>query len=189
MSVPHENLRVRRTRVLLREALVELVEQRGFDRVTVGRICEHAMVSRAAFYRHYRDKYELVEQIFDEAAAALTEGLDQGLDPVVRLRRFFDHVGDYARLYRALLEAKGSPWFAERIRTTLTDMTGTHLRASPPSDDLVATLLGGMLTDTITWWLRHDRPLSTHELADRYAHLATALTARAFPTPTPCQSL
>ena len=28
------------------------------------------MVSRAAFYRNYRDKYQLVEQIFDEAMAA-----------------------------------------------------------------------------------------------------------------------
>ena len=32
------------------------------------------MISRAAFYRNYRDKYELVEQIFDEAVAEMTTG-------------------------------------------------------------------------------------------------------------------
>ncbi|GAA5038009.1 hypothetical protein GCM10023317_93250 [Actinopolymorpha pittospori] len=66
-----ENDRVRRTRTLLRQALVELIEEHGFERLTVGQITERAMVSRAAFYRNYRDKYQLVEQIFDDAMAGL----------------------------------------------------------------------------------------------------------------------
>ena len=70
MSQP--DVRVRRTRALLRQALVELIEDRGFDRVTVGDLTARAMISRAAFYRNYRDKYELVEQIFDEAMAEMT---------------------------------------------------------------------------------------------------------------------
>lgn len=71
MSQPTENVRVRRTRKLLRDALIELIDERGFDRVTVGGITERAMVSRAAFYRNYRDKFHLVEQIFDDAMADL----------------------------------------------------------------------------------------------------------------------
>ena len=70
MSQP--NVRVRRTRALLRQALVELIEDRGFDHVTVGELASRAMVSRAAFYRNYRDKYDLVEQVFDEAMAEMT---------------------------------------------------------------------------------------------------------------------
>jgi AcrR family transcriptional regulator len=53
---------VRRTRRLLREALVELIEEQGFEKTTVSQITERAMVSRAAFYRAYRDKYQLAEQ-------------------------------------------------------------------------------------------------------------------------------
>jgi Bacterial regulatory proteins, tetR family len=47
--VSQPNVRVRRTRGLLRQALVELIEDRGFDRVTVGDLASRAMVSRAAF--------------------------------------------------------------------------------------------------------------------------------------------
>ncbi len=65
------NLRVRRTQKLLREALIALIEERGFDALTVGEITERAMVSWAAFYRNYQDKYDLVEQIFDEALHTL----------------------------------------------------------------------------------------------------------------------
>ena len=64
MSQQIQSLRQRRTQKLLREALIELIEEQGFDSLTVGEITERAMVSRAAFYRNYQDKYDLVEQIF-----------------------------------------------------------------------------------------------------------------------------
>ena len=71
MSQNSDDLRIRRTRKLLREALIALIEERGFDAITVGEIAERAMVSRAAFYRHYQDKYDLVEKIFAEMAEAV----------------------------------------------------------------------------------------------------------------------
>src|SRR2546426_373079 len=67
MTQPVSNLRVRRTQKLLREALIELIEERGFEALTIGELTERAMVSRAAFYRNYQDKYDLVEQMFEEA--------------------------------------------------------------------------------------------------------------------------
>ncbi len=71
MSQNSSDLRVRRTRKLLREALIALIEERSFDGITVGEIAERAMVSRTAFYRYYQDKYDLVEQIFEEMVATV----------------------------------------------------------------------------------------------------------------------
>ena len=62
MSQPGKNVRLRRTQKLLREALIALIEERGFDALTIGELTERAMVSRAAFYRNYQDKYDLVNQ-------------------------------------------------------------------------------------------------------------------------------
>jgi len=73
---PANNLRVRRTKILLREALIELIEERGFEALTIGELTERAMVSRAAFYRNYQDKYDLVEQIFEEAMSALLSAVE-----------------------------------------------------------------------------------------------------------------
>jgi AcrR family transcriptional regulator len=94
---------VRRTRKLLREALLELVEERGFERVTVKAITERAMVSRAAFYRAHWSKYDLVQQIFDEAMDTLSSTLPEDPDATPRERwaGFFGHVARYDRLYRA----------------------------------------------------------------------------------------
>ena len=76
MSHNSGDLRVRRTQKLLCEALIALIEERSFDAITVGEIAERAMVSRAAFNRHYQDKYDLVEKIFEEMIAEVMRGID-----------------------------------------------------------------------------------------------------------------
>ncbi|HEV2633946.1 MAG TPA: TetR/AcrR family transcriptional regulator [Actinocrinis sp.] len=191
MSQQPENLRVRRTRKLLRESLVDLIELRGFDHVTVAEITERAMVSRAAFYRNYRDKFHLVEQIFDDAIAELTGAMaDADQRPVrERLVSFFDHIGQYHRFYGALLGRNGSPWFQERMRTTLSDLASGHAPADPgrpsvaaaaasprpPDESLSAAMLSAVFVQTITWWLANDRPCSPREIANRYARIATLI--------------
>jgi len=178
-KVSQDNVRIRRTRTLLRQALVELIEERGFERVTVGEITQRAMVSRAAFYRNYRDKYQLVEQIFDEAMAALLGTMTDTPERSVldRLTGFFEHIDQYHRLYGALLSSKGSTWFVARMHATLAEMTAQHLPQSP--HDLVPTLLGGMFLQAITWWLDNDRPMPPRRIAEQTAQLSAAVIERA----------
>lgn len=176
MSPPAENVRVRRTRKLLREALVELIEERGFERLTVAEITERAMVSRAAFYRNYRDKFHLVEQIFDDAMEALLGTLGDTRPSRERWVGFFEHIGEYHRLYGALLGRNGSPWFAAKMRTSLAGMTTEHLGGS---DELAPAVLGAMFVQAITWWLERDRRLPPREIAARTGRLASAVIAEA----------
>jgi AcrR family transcriptional regulator len=169
------NVRVRRTRTLLREALVALIEVNGFDRVTVGELCTRAMVSRAAFYRNYRDKYELVEQIFDEAMTEMTTMTDEdNRSPHERLTDFFAHIDSYHRLYAALLGRRGSPWFADRMRTALATMTTGHLPGRT-ADALVPSVISAMWVQTILWWLEHDRPYPPEEIAEQSGALIRAV--------------
>src|ERR1700686_3332021 len=124
MTQSVSNLRVKRTQKLLREALIELIEERGFEALTIGELTSRAMVSRAAFYRNYQDKYDLVEQIFEEAMSALLNAVgDLGREhPPEIWVTFFEHIAQYERLYRALLGRKGSPWFVMKMRATLASL-------------------------------------------------------------------
>src|SRR6201988_3315043 len=62
MPQEQEDLRVRRTHKLLWEALMAELTLRPFEEITVREICERAMVHRSTFYKHYEDKYALLEQ-------------------------------------------------------------------------------------------------------------------------------
>jgi len=64
--------RVRRTRQLLRDALMELTLERGYDRVTVQDILDKADVGRSTFYAHYRDKDDLLVSEFEALHPSLS---------------------------------------------------------------------------------------------------------------------
>lgn len=188
MSQQEKNLRVRRTQKLLREALIELIEERGFDALTVGEITERAMVSRAAFYRNYQDKYALVEQVFEEAMSALLNAvgeLGREHPPQVWIR-FFEHIAEYERLYRALLGKQGSPWFVLKMRASLTELIKEHGRSHsyqpaadhplyPLTDEFVPDLVATMFVEGITWWLEQGRSFPPEEIAKRCALLVSAI--------------
>ena len=188
MTQQVSNLRVRRTQKLLREALIELIEERGFEALTIGEITGRAMVSRAAFYRNYQDKYDLVEQIFEEAMNALLGAVgDLGREhPTETWVKFFEHIEQYERLYRALLGSKGSPWFVRKMRASLAALVkergrfphGPDASARPVhtfSDEFVPDLVSTLFVEAIIWWLEQGRPYTPREIATRSALLASAL--------------
>ncbi len=186
MTQPAKNLRLRRTQKLLREALIELIEERGFDALTVSEITERAMVSRAAFYRNYQDKYDLVEQIFEEARSALLNAvveIGQEHPPQIWVR-FFEHIAEYDHFYRALLGQKGSPWFVIKMRASLAGLikehsaTLPHVGDHPASnflDEFVPDLVSTMFVEAIAWWLERGRPYSPEEIAKRCSLIASAI--------------
>ena len=51
--------RVRRTRKLLQDALVELLAEKSFEAITVQDIATRSTINRATFYAHFVDKYDL----------------------------------------------------------------------------------------------------------------------------------
>lgn len=56
-----EDLRVRRTYKLLSQALMSLLLEKSFEEIFVTDICERAMVHRTTFYKHFEDKYHLLD--------------------------------------------------------------------------------------------------------------------------------
>lgn len=61
-----EDLRVIKTKNLIKGAFIDLVEEKGFDRVTVKDICNKALINRNTFYLHYYDKVDLLNKIANE---------------------------------------------------------------------------------------------------------------------------
>src|SRR5262245_44661257 len=177
--------RVQRTRKLLKDALVELSAKRGFDAVTVGDIVERAKINRATFYRHYQDKYALVEEIFQEAIERLRHDLkppsESALsvalqDPPERLVKLFEHFAEHNNLYRTLLGGNGSSWFAAKMRDHFTEfleqreqLLSQHHANRPGIEEIGMprmvglALASNLLLSTITWWLETGKEYSSKQ--------------------------
>nr|WP_263314088.1 TetR/AcrR family transcriptional regulator [Mammaliicoccus sp. Marseille-Q6498] len=60
------DLRVIKTKKALSESLLDLLANKAFSVVTVNEICEHSLVHRTTFYKHYMDKFDLLQYALQE---------------------------------------------------------------------------------------------------------------------------
>jgi AcrR family transcriptional regulator len=108
LATPPSDRRVRRSRQALRDALVALVLEHGYETVTVEAIIQRADVARATFYAHYSDKAELLASLVEDLATELTARLIPiaATGPAVRgtaVRELFRHADERRELYRVTL--------------------------------------------------------------------------------------
>ena len=71
-----EDRRVRRTKQLIKQSLIELMHEKPFKDITVKDITERADLNRGTFYLHYVDIYDLLSKIEDETLQAIEEMMD-----------------------------------------------------------------------------------------------------------------
>ncbi len=193
MTHDQTDLRVQRTQQLIQDALIELSNERGFNAVTVGEIARRAKVNRATFYRHYQDKYGLVEEIFQEAIERMRQDLDppgevalniDPLNPPQRWVRLFEHFEEHKNLYRALLGSNGSSWFTARMRDQISDLIEQReqLRDQIPTVQRQAPetgiprkaairLASTLLISTVTWWLENGKQYSPKQMASLFLEI------------------
>ena len=174
--------RVIRTRRYLREALIELVIEKGYDQVTVQDITDRATLNRATFYLHYRDKNELLldcaTELFDDIwdRTQISKHATTLLDPATAnpalLQPIIEHFAEHAAFYRVVLGENGVPAFAETVRQyyshALHELIARHMVTSDPAllDTLVYFNAAGVL-GMFSWWVRNDMPHSP-EVMSRY---------------------
>jgi AcrR family transcriptional regulator len=185
----HPDRRVRRTRRLLRQALLELVGEKGYDRVTVQDVLDRADLGRATFYAHFRDKDDLLLSGFDELLAALRSAMalyevgaheapGQGLETT---RVLFDHVAAHRAVYRGLLNSRAGALVLRQARAELVTLTRGHFervvahRGARPTValEVLAEHTVGAMLGVLTWWLDAERSYSAAEIAATFERLTT----------------
>lgn len=167
-----EDLRVRRTRKMLKESLIALSTDHGFATVTVQEIADHAMVNRATFYRHYLDKYDLLDQYMEEVYL-LTEAQEPRGEqdgPPAGLVHLLEHMQEKRDFYRAMLGAKGDPTFALRIKAYIEKRLRSTLSmavSGPPTPLLEMYVSSAAYSGVgaIVWWLEHGQAHSAETVA------------------------
>ena len=100
-----DDRRVRKTKKALQDGLAELMLEKELRNITVRELTDRVDIHRATFYAHYKDVYDLYEQLEDAAIDELSAILvDYNYDELYRL--LIDYVQDNAKLSRLLLDKK-----------------------------------------------------------------------------------
>ncbi len=170
-----EDLRVHRTRKSLEQALIEGTVEKGFEALTVRDITRRAMVNRSTFYRHYLDKYDLLEQHLnaiyqglEEEGRIVEEGRYEGLIELLK------QLQQFSNFYRLVLGTHSDTFLSLRFR----QQTQQHCRAyfqqtfpeatADPDTlpfDLKFTTVSSAASSALLWWLEQERPSTPEQFA------------------------
>ena len=110
--------RVRYTKMVLKQSLLELMKTRPINKITVTEICELADVNRGTFYTHYTDPYDLLNQIENELFEKIHESLGRKLnfsDVSDLLVDIFEAIQENRDLCAVLFSDFGDKDFLKRI--------------------------------------------------------------------------
>ena len=171
--------RIRRTHQRLGSALVELIQEKPMDEVTVQEVLDRAAVGRSTFYLHFRDKNDLwlsqLEQFLEIMSTLLTVRKEKSLR-VVPVTEMFAHIGEQKKLYQAMVEAgaldafydMAQDYFARAIKQRL--LESGRLGKLPQRElNVRAYALAGSLLSLLEWWIDHGAKDPPEEM-DRVFH-------------------
>lgn len=97
--------RILRTRHKLSMALVELIQEKAIEAVTVQDVLDRASVGRSTFYLHFRDKNDLLLSVLEWFLETMSTELNRRGEKSLRVMpvtEMFAHIGGQNRILRAL---------------------------------------------------------------------------------------
>jgi AcrR family transcriptional regulator len=181
--------RVRRTRRALREAMLDLMQEKGYEQVTIEELTNRADIGRTTFYLHYNAKQDLLLEQFGEMVDQLVAQLSQiplsswGQEGDLRsvddhpsrpITMIFYHAAENEDLYRIVLQGEGVDQAAQRLQTIMTNAVNAymHHKLGDESErmnlqiplDVFANYFAGALLGVLKWWLEASMPYTPQEM-------------------------
>lgn len=171
------DLRVIKTKKALVESMMECLEKKPFEDLTVQYICDKAMVRRATFYTHFADKFELLgytvrcqyqsfpslQQI--NALSTPKEMYHQMVEDAVHF------LAEHIVLFQSLASSQMTHMILNIVRTELEkdllpniEKRMQHHDLNELSPQLVFHFYLHGIFGSFMWWVREDYPISKEEL-------------------------
>ena len=182
--------RVKRTRRLLRDALVSLILRKDFASITIREITDRAEVAYITFYRHYESLDQLLMEVLDEGLDELMAHIEtlakqsdtSALETEGRL--IFEYIEQKADLFRILLKSQS----VTRIRRKVVgNIAAVFQKSCAPLErlgnqttiEMASNHIATSLLSLIEWWLENNMKPSPIEMGKVYKSLIIDSTVRA----------
>lgn len=171
-----------RSRRMIRQAFLELLREKPYERITVTDIVNRADINRSTFYAHYPDVLGLVEEIMSQAInnsinlISRYNYLDIFSDPIPFLQDLTRIGIENVELYKLLGQSDFALRQVEMIKSVLTEKAVSNvdipeeIRCSNAFRIHINFFVGGIL-NTYQQWILGNLDCSTDEIVAQIGHL------------------
>jgi AcrR family transcriptional regulator len=181
-----QDRRIERTRQLLVQALFPLIQEKGFDALTVQDIIDRANVGRSTFYVHFVDKEDLLVQAMDPFSAELKErqrkALREGGASEQRAFSFshelFSHADGHRDLFRTVVGNRSALILQRHFQRMQVELVREEVKAMAPTGvsnallEAVVQSVASALYGLLAWWIDGKRRMTVEEVNDLFRRMA-----------------
>lgn len=191
MSDDKPDRRVQRTRELLKNALMQLIDEKGYDAVTIQDVVDRANVGRTTFYSHYQSKDDLLLDHYADFASHLIESplsyddlMDD--DPPVELIRLLQNLNEGESIYTTITRGKDAEFIIRGVYLQMARNLTTSLQAAFPDAqpvyplDLLVNYIVRSQHALMDWWLTGRSDHSADDVARLLHHMRRAAIREAY---------
>jgi AcrR family transcriptional regulator len=187
VKVKRVDRRVQRTQQLLHGALMSLIQEKGFEALTVQDVIDRANVGRATFYAHFDSKEDLLASGIEGLRASLKERQRQALAAGPRndthlfafSRELFTHANEHRTVFRAMVGKRSGAVVQQLLQKMLVDLVRDEVKQVVPVADAsgtpveaVAQFIGGGLFGLLLWWGNGKMRMPVEEVDAAFRQLA-----------------
>lgn len=177
-----EDLRTKRTRKMILEAFISLVEEKGYEHVTVSDIASQAMINRATFYAHFKDKQDVYDYIFKEAVAQfmiVLAPVQLGRTNQLQLHaieqiitHIFEKIQENRVFFKTVLNAHGNEQLRKQISQILRstyanifDQVEIREKDFIVPIDFIIEYMSSTFMASLHWWINQEISFSPKQMA------------------------
>ncbi|MBB6634527.1 TetR/AcrR family transcriptional regulator [Cohnella thailandensis] len=169
--------RIKKNQSAIMNALMQLIAEKEFEKITINDIAERADVNRGTVYSHYADKYDLLDKCIEAQLAHLMECCyspeTTGPFPSkITLLRTVKEIENNAPLFQSLLSIKDVSSFrvhlSKMIHMQIVEQMNEHkISLDDLGKSIFAQFMSSAIVGVIEWWFTPSMTCSAEELTER----------------------
>lgn len=172
--------RVEKSKKAITDALIKLMTEKDFEKITINEIADLANVNRGTVYFHFTDKYDLLNYCIEIHLNELVESCHLGVDvdnfsSKDSLLRTFQYLEQNIFFYSNMLNNKSFPAFRDRLMSVALksihdtiDMTGDN---STMNKEILVQFVASASVGLMEWWITNSMPYSAEEMVNQMSLL------------------
>lgn len=174
MAKEQADRRVRRTKALLRQGLMQLMETKDIKDISVKELSDMADINRGTFYLHYADVYDMLAQLENELFVEFYDIIDRTLtpdsaihSPETPLSEIFSFLERHRDVARVMMGPHGDLSFVNRLKGLVQERLDHILTSGQNACDscyIEAFAVSGCI-GVIDTWLNQPAPPSPEAMA------------------------
>lgn len=175
--------RIQKTRQLIMSTFIDLLAEKGFEKITINDIAERANINRGTVYLHYTDKFDLFDKCIETYVELLLDHCANSVDTNLSASAFqsmFEYLQKNFSIYKLLLHNERFGFFRNRlyaiIAQTVTEVIGIKSENNAFSNDVTTHFLTSGFIGVLEWWINHSMPCNVQEITEQLMFLLEPYT-------------